>query len=65
MFRFCIAHYEPDDNPTCAAGGKAYGWKSAHLVEPDSNPPAAPVADFQIETLDELRTVFPELFKAS
>ena len=54
-----------DDSPINAAGGKAYGWKTAHLVEPDSGPPTAPVADFEIKDLEELRTVFPELFKPS
>ena len=54
-----------DDNGLNAAGGKQYGWKTAHLVEPDSQRPIAPVADFEIQSLEELRTVFPELFKPS
>ena len=47
-----------------AAGAKAYGWKAAHLVEPVAKPPPDPVADHQIQSLEELRVVFPELFKA-
>ena len=57
--------YFVDDSAINAAGGKAYGWKTAHLVEPGLDSPAEPVADFQIQDLEELRSVFPELFKSS
>ena len=57
--------YFVDDSALNAAGGKAYGWKTAHLVEPVSKPPPEPVAHYQISNLEELRTVFPELFKQS
>jgi len=46
-----------------AEAGTKYGWKSAHLVEPDAKAPPKPVSDFQISNLEELREVFPELFK--
>ena len=57
--------YFVDDSAVNAAGGKKYGWKTAHLVEPDVDSPPKPVADFQISSLEELRTIFPELFKPS
>jgi pyrimidine and pyridine-specific 5'-nucleotidase len=34
-----------------------------HLVEPVSKPPPEPVADYQIQSLEELRDIFPEIFK--
>ncbi len=54
-----------DDSALNAAGGTKYGWKTAHLVEPNLKDPTAPVADFQIQDLEELRTVFSELFKTN
>lgn len=60
-----FAYLSQDDSVINAAGGQKYGWKTAHLVEPATEPPTTPVADYQIESLEELRTVFPELFKAS
>ena len=57
--------YYVDDSLINAIGGKAYGWKTAHLVDPATTPPPKPVADFQIQSLEELRTVFPELFSPS
>ncbi len=56
--------HKPDDSALNAAAAKKYGWKAAHLVEPVSQPPPEPVADHQIQSLEELRTIFPELFKA-
>lgn len=55
--------YYVDDSGLNAKGGKDFGWKTAHLVEPGSKAPAKPVAQHQIQNLEELRTVFPELFK--
>lgn len=41
------------------------GWKVAHLL--DENDPAPPqqASDHQIRSLEELRTIFPEVFKSS
>jgi len=55
--------YFVDDSALNAAGGTAYGWKSVHLVESDAKAPEKPVADYQIQDLEELREVFPEVFK--
>lgn len=53
-----------DDSGINARGGKAYGWRTAHLVEPGlSEPPEKPLADFQISSLYELPNIFPEVFK--
>lgn len=57
--------YYVDDSGLNCVGGKNYGWKTAHLVEPDlTEPPTERKADFQISSLYELPDVFPELFKA-
>lgn len=68
-FVHCIqtqpAHRNTDDSALNAAAGKRFGWKCAHLVEPGWAAPTDPVADFQISDLEELRTIFPELFKSS
>jgi len=55
--------YFIDDNALNARAGTEYGWKCAHLVEPCVKAPEQPVSDFQIQSLEELRQVFPELFK--
>lgn len=55
--------YFVDDSLINARGAKAYGWKTAHLVEPCVKSPPEPVADFQISSLEELRQVFPDAFK--
>lgn len=57
--------YFVDDSLINAEGGKKYGWKTAHLVEEETAAPSSPVADYQIRDLEELRTVFAELFKPS
>ena len=55
--------YYVDDSAINSRGGKMYGWKTAHLVEPGlAEPPPEPVADFQISSLYELPEIFPELF---
>jgi len=55
--------YFVDDSALNVEGAKAYGWKTAHLVEPNSTAPEKPKADFQISNLEELRTVFAEVFR--
>ena len=55
--------YFVDDSTLNAAGGKAYGWRTAHLVETGTTAPAEPVSNYQIDSLEELRIIFPELFK--
>ncbi|GAB7359047.1 hypothetical protein MBLNU230_g5119t1 [Neophaeotheca triangularis] len=55
--------YFVDDSALNARAGKAYGWRSVHLVEPDAKAPPEPACDYQIANLEELRTIFPEVFK--
>ncbi|KAK4631282.1 hypothetical protein CLAFUW4_02619 [Fulvia fulva] len=55
--------YFVDDSAINATGANAYGWKTVHLVEPDARPPPQPACDYQIEDLEELRSIFPEVFK--
>lgn len=52
-----------DDSALNAAAAMKYGWKTAHLVEPEAKSPPSPVAQHQISNLEELRKVFPEVFK--
>jgi pyrimidine and pyridine-specific 5'-nucleotidase len=54
-----------DDSGLNAAAAKKYGWNTAHLVEPTAKSPPEPVAQHQIANLEELRKVFPEVFKSS
>ncbi|KAH9808647.1 pyrimidine 5-nucleotidase like protein [Teratosphaeria destructans] len=56
--------YFVDDSALNARGAREYGWRSVHLVEPDAQAPEKPVADYQIADLEELREVFPEIFRA-
>lgn len=55
----------PDDSALNAGAAKTYGWKTAHLVEPTATPPPEPVSQHQISNLEELRKIFPEIFKSS
>lgn len=54
-----------DDSALNAAAATKYGWKTAHLVEPDAKSPPSPVAQHQISNLEELRKIFPEVFKSA
>ncbi|KAF2861608.1 pyrimidine 5-nucleotidase [Piedraia hortae CBS 480.64] len=54
-----------DDSAINVAGAKENGWKAVHLVEPGAQKPDAPVGEAEIEALDELRGVFPELFTSN
>lgn len=54
-----------DDSALNAAAAKKYGWNTAHLVEPTATSPPVPVAHHQISNLEELRKIFPEVFKSS
>jgi pyrimidine and pyridine-specific 5'-nucleotidase len=60
-----VANLLPDDSALNAAAAMKYGWKCAHLVEPDAKSPPEPVFQHQISNLQDLRKVFPEVFKTS
>lgn len=55
--------YFVDDSALNIAGAKSFGWNTAHIVEPGATGPPEPVGDHQIQSLEELRSLFPELFK--
>ncbi|KAF7931753.1 uncharacterized protein EAE98_004489 [Botrytis deweyae] len=58
-FKDC--YFVDDSLINCEAAYKL-GWTAAHLVEEGVKSPAKPVANFQISTLEELRTVYPQFF---
>lgn len=57
--------YFVDDSSLNCKAAKQLGWTAAHLIEPDGTPLQAPVSQFQIQNLLELRTIFPHLFKST
>ncbi|KAF2225053.1 HAD-like domain-containing protein [Elsinoe ampelina] len=57
--------YFVDDSGLNVKGGKAFGWTAVHLVEHDADPPPQPTGHYQIRELEELRSIFPQLFKSS
>ncbi|KAF7872349.1 hypothetical protein EAF04_003272 [Stromatinia cepivora] len=54
-------YFVDDSLINCEAAYKL-GWTAAHLVEEGVKSPPKPVANFQISTLEELRTVYPQFF---
>ncbi|RDW90297.1 putative pyrimidine 5'-nucleotidase [Aspergillus mulundensis] len=57
--------YFVDDSGLNCKAAAARGWQVAHIVEPELPVPKAPASQFQIRSLEELRTCFPQLFKKS
>ncbi|CCC08178.1 hypothetical protein SMACR_01726 [Sordaria macrospora] len=55
--------YFVDDSYLNCKKAQELGWKTAHLVEEGVTPPKTPASKYQIATLEELRTIFPEVFK--
>lgn len=55
--------YYVDDSALNCVGGKKYGLKTVHLVEEGSSSPPEPACDHQIKHLEELRALFPEVFR--
>lgn len=52
-----------DDSFANCKSAQELGWTAAHLVEDDATPPPTQASQFQIRHLQDLRTVFPQLFK--
>jgi pyrimidine and pyridine-specific 5'-nucleotidase len=48
----------------CEAAHKR-GWKVAHLLDPADSAPPSQAAKHQIRSLEELRDIFPEVFKST
>jgi pyrimidine and pyridine-specific 5'-nucleotidase len=40
------------------------GWKAVHLVESTEPIPPEPASNYQVQNLQELRTIFPQFFKS-
>ncbi|KAL4961923.1 putative pyrimidine 5'-nucleotidase [Aspergillus stella-maris] len=57
--------YFVDDSGLNCKHAAARGWQVAHLVEPEIPAPPVPASQYQIQSLEELRTCFPHLFKSS
>ncbi|TKX25118.1 hypothetical protein C1H76_2610 [Elsinoe australis] len=57
--------YFVDDSGINVKGAKAFGWHSVHLVEHDAQPPPEPTGDYEIRELEQLRAIFPQLFKTT
>jgi len=55
--------YFVDDSYINSKGAQGMGWTTAHLVEKDERVPEVQASKFMIRDLEELRTVFSELFK--
>ena len=53
-----------DDSALNCRAAHALGWKTAHLVEPGEPKPAIQASEFEISSLQELRSCFPSLFKS-
>lgn len=54
-----------DDSALNCKKAQEIGWNVAHLVEEDNVAPVPQAAKHQIKTLQQLKTVFPHLFKSS
>ncbi|KAK3352323.1 HAD-like domain-containing protein [Lasiosphaeria hispida] len=53
-----------DSYGNCQAAQKL-GWATAHLVEEGVKVPRTPASKYQIQSLEELRTTFPQVFKST
>ncbi|KAI1369658.1 pyrimidine 5-nucleotidase [Xylaria arbuscula] len=57
-------YFVDDSYQNCVASQKL-GWTTAHLVEEGVQAPSAPASKYQIEHLEELRTIYSQFFKSS
>lgn len=55
----------PDDSYINCKAAAERGWKTAHLLDESDPAPAEPASQHQIRSLQELRNIFPEVFKTS
>ena len=55
----------PDDSYINCKAAQELGWTAAHLVEEGVAQPDTPASQFQIQTLEELRAIYPQLFKGT
>ncbi|KAH7084192.1 Haloacid dehalogenase-like hydrolase-domain-containing protein [Paraphoma chrysanthemicola] len=57
-------YFVDDSYINCEAAEKR-GWNVAHLLDPNDAEPPTQASKYQIRSLQELRTIFPEVFKSS
>ncbi|KAM3077114.1 putative suppressor of disruption of TFIIS [Clarireedia jacksonii] len=57
--------YFVDDSALNCRKAQEIGWTTAHLLEDGVTPPAEKVSKYQISTLQELRSIFPQFFNSS
>ncbi|KAF1968100.1 pyrimidine 5-nucleotidase [Bimuria novae-zelandiae CBS 107.79] len=56
--------YFVDDSYINTRAAEERGWHTAHLLDPEDSEPPVRAAKHQIRSLQELRTIFPHLFKS-
>jgi pyrimidine and pyridine-specific 5'-nucleotidase len=54
-----------DDSYINCKAADERGWKVAHLLDEADAAPPQPASKYQIRSLQELRNIFPEVFKSS
>jgi pyrimidine and pyridine-specific 5'-nucleotidase len=54
-----------DDSFINCKAAQERGWNVAHLLDEKDPDPPQQAAKYQIRSLNELRTTFPEVFKSS
>lgn len=58
--------YFIDDSPANCEGAIEFGWKNVvQKLEPEDPNPVNPVTEYIIRDMEELRTLFPEIFKST
>jgi len=57
--------YFVDDSPTNCRKAEELGWNTAHIIEFEKDIPKEKVCRHQIRHLEELRSIFPHLFKST
>jgi len=57
--------YFVDDSYLNCSKAEDIGWNTVHLVEEGDKLPRTPACKHQIRHLEELRSIFPEIFKTS
>ena len=60
-----LIEINPDDSHLNCRYAQQRGWTTVHLLEPEDPDPEVKAAQYQIRDLEELRDVFPEIFKKS
>ncbi|MCJ1328968.1 hypothetical protein MMC10_005645 [Thelotrema lepadinum] len=56
--------YFIDDSLLNCQHAQARGWHTVHFLEPGDSEPPSMTSEYRVSSLEELRTVFPQFFKA-